>query len=159
MAGFMQTLREMIQELEQASTRPRGSDDLRTRLGYTTEDDEFDAEFDADELAPEALWTPETSPAPETYQAPRASRAPAEAYQAASGASRTPAKAYQAASRASRTPFPSSAPLPRSDMSLDDSPSKRIRAHLRAPDGLSTALVMKELLDKPLGLRRKRQGK
>ena len=173
MAGFGDLLQRIVRDLEQAGAQ-RPGDDLRARLGYGPGGDDDDEDFGAvDESAPAAarepdaswqpdtageadtVWEPARSPAaamrePETAWKPAAAREPS--------ASRAPASA-PAASRASGATYRAPSRSPASPPHLPASPgsllSERIHARLRTPDALREAFVIKELLDRPLGTRRK----
>ena len=99
----------------------------------------------------EAVRRPAAAREPVTAWKPAVARDPGESRAAASApaASRAPG----AADRAPPSPSPGASPRPRPS---SGSPlSERIRARLRTPDALREAFVVKALLDKPPGLRRR----
>ena len=156
MAGLGDLLQRFARSLEEAGAQQPG-DDLRARLGYGAGDeDEPDWEWET-----EAAQEPELVPArtakstrePETVWSPSASRAPS----GAPAASRV-----SEAMRASRAEpehgrrSPSARAFPSADATPASLRSERIRARLRTADTLREAFVVKELLDRPLGQRRRR---
>lgn len=158
MAGFGELLQRIARSLEEAQAQ-RPGDDLRARLGYGTGDD------DEDEPAPDAVGEPEaaaeaatgrtskTAWEPQTVWSPKTSRTTAHGTAAprASEALRA-----SPADRDIRRRSTSPGTPPRLDASSASLLSERIRARLRAPDALREAFVVKELLDRPLGRRRRR---
>ena len=165
MAGFGDLLQRIIRDLEEAGAR-RPADDLRARLGYGTGDDPADVE-DLDEPAPdtpEAVWEPETARKRGATREPGAARKPAwepeAVWRPASAwkpeASRAPAPATLRAFETHRTP-PSPAAPPHLQASPASLLSERVRTRLRAPDALREAFVVKEILDRPPGLRHTRR--
>ena len=158
MAGLGDLLQRFARSLEEAGAQQPG-DDLRARLGYGAGDDDED-EPDW-EWETEAAQEPEPVPArtakstreSETVWSPKASRAP-------SGAPAAPrASEAMRASRAEpehRRRYPSARAFPSTDATLASLRSERIRARLRTADSLREAFVVKELLDRPLGQRRRR---
>ena len=156
MAGFGELLQRIARSLEEAQAQ-RPGDDLRARLGYGTGDD------DEDEPAPDAVGEPEAAAAtgrtsktawePQTVWSPKTSRTTAHGTAAprASEALRA-----SPADRDIRRRSTSPGTPPRLDASSASLLSERIRARLRAPDALREAFVVKELLDRPLGRRRRR---
>ena len=158
MAGLGDLLQRIARNLEEAGAQ-RPADDLRARLGYGTGDDPDDVD-DLDEPAldaPEAAWKPEATRGPETARAPGTTWEPETVWGPAPDlkpeASRASARATTRASETHRA-FSSPAAPPHSHASPASLFSERIRARLRAPDALREAFVVKELLDRPLGLRR-----
>ena len=157
MAGLGDLLQRIARSLEEASAQ-RPGDDLRARLGYGAGDD------DEDEPASGAVREPEAAPEPgsartsktvrepETAWSPKASRTPAH------GTATPRASAVLRASRAGRDigsrPSSPGAP-PRLDTSSASPLSERVRARLHTPDALREAFVVKEILDRPLGRRRR----
>ena len=120
---------------------------------------------------PGTLRAPETARAPGTLRAPETARAPGTAR--GSGTARRPRTArgpktarVPEASRATvtlrasetyrATPSSLAAPPHHPHASPTSSLSERIRARLRGSDALREAFVMKEILDQPLGRRRRR---
>ena len=170
MAGLAEMLQRLARDLEQADAQ-RPEDDLRARLGYgpaeaaeAVEDVEDVGDADG-EAASESIWGPtaEATRKPEVVEEADSAweplsareREPATGWKPASErmpappVSRTPGAAY----RASPPSAPTSAhPRPSSELLLPE----RIRARLHGQDALREAFVMKELLDRPLGLRRRR---
>lgn len=156
MAGFGDLLQRITHSLEEAREQQPG-DDLRARLGYGTED------VDEDEQVSEAGWEPEAEPGPartarsawkpETVRSPKASRAPARAAgtQRAAEAQRAAARDRDSSGRLSASGAP-----PHPGASSVSMRSERIRARLRTSDALREAFVVKEILDRPLGHRRRR---
>ena len=160
MAGLAEFLQRLARDLEQADAQ-RPEDDLRARLGYGPAEDAEDVD-DADggaapeshsiwEPAAEATWKPEGVEGAE----PGPARASVTGWKSASermstpSVSRTPGTTY----RASPPSAPASPhPRPSSEFLLPE----RIRGRLHGQDALREAFVMKELLDRPLGLRRRR---
>ena len=152
MAGLGDLLQRIARSLEEAGAQQPG-DDLRARLGYGTGDD------DEDELAEDAVWEPEpeTARAPGTARTAPTSRTPGPVQAPAPGTLRT--------SPAHRAPFPEVVPRdrrpsptapPHAHARPESLLSERIRARLRTPDALREAFVVKEVLDRPLGRRRRR---
>ena len=127
MAGFAELLQRLARELEQAEGQ-RPEDDLRARLGYGPADDADDVD---DDPAPgDGAWDPE--------------------------APRTPATLRRVAEERRTSPLATPATLPRRDAPLEPALARSIGARMHAPDGLREAFVIKELLDRPLGIRRRR---
>ncbi len=160
MAGFGDLLQRIIRDLEEAGAR-RPADDLRARLGYGAGDDPDDVE-DLDEPAPdtpEAVWEPETARKRGATREPGAARKPAWEPTPAwkPEAPRASAPATLRAFETHRAPPPSPAAPPHLQASPASLLSERIRARLRAPDALREAFVVKEVLDRPPGLRRTRR--
>ena len=170
MAAFGDLLQRITRSLEEAGAQQPGGD-LWARLGYGAGDD------DEDELAQDPVWEPETgrepgavrgpgtAHGPETARAPRSARMPGTAW--APEASRTPSPTTLPTPRSHRAPSPadnafagrpaSPAARPYAHASSPASRiSERIRARLRTPDALREAFVVKEILDRPLGRRRRR---
>ncbi len=168
MAAFGDLLQRIAQSLEEAGAQ-RPGDDLRARLGYGTGED------DEDELASETAWEPEAEPQSETMREAATARRSEAAR--ATGAPRTggtpwarePLRAF--ASEPSRTTPTHRAPPrdhaaggrhssavapPRPRASTASRISERLRARLRTTDALREAFVLKEILDRPLGRRRRR---
>ncbi len=152
MAAFGELIQRITRSLEEAGAQQPGGD-LRAQLGYGAEDD------DMDEPAPGAVWEPETVRRPGTLRAPETARAP--------GTARGPRTArVPEASRATvtlrasetyrATPSSLAAPPHHPHASPTSSLSERIRARLRGSDALREAFVVKEILDQPLGRRRRR---
>ena len=171
MAGLGDWLQQVARSLEEAGARQPG-DDLRARLGYGT------GEEDEEELESDSVWAPETSREPETTR-----RSPAHGSDTAQGRETARSSGTPWTPRAARPSVPE--PTPAMGRTLDpyrsshpggphrvglSSPaapphspaaptsllSRRVRAHLHTPDALREAFVVKELLDRPLGLRRGR---
>ena len=132
---------------------------------------------DEDELAQDPVWEPETGREPGAVRGPGTAHGPEPAR--APRSARMPGTAWTP--EASRTPSPTTLPTPRShrapspaDNAFAGRPaspaarpyalasssasriSERIRARLRTPDALREAFVVKEILDRPLGRRRRR---
>ena len=158
MAGLGDLLQRIARSLEEANAQ-RPADDLRTRLGYGTGDD------DEEDPASEAGWELEGEPEAGSATRPHTVWKPPTARRR--DASPTPAQAA-AALRASAAPGvsrpgPVSGLGPQSRAAPARPPeapasvlSERIRARLRTPDALREAFVVKEVLDRPLGRRRSR---
>ena len=147
MAGFAEMLQRLARELEQADAQ-RPEDDLRARLGYGSADDvdgDTGGVDEADAPESESIWGPAAVREAEAARRPAVAREPV-APQAA--ASRAPG----AADRAPPSPSPAASPRPRPSGSPA---AERIRARLRTPDALREAFVVKALLDRPPGLRRR----
>ena len=170
MAAFGELIQRITRSLEEAGAQRPGGD-LRAQLGYGAEDD------DMDEPAPGAVWEPETVRRPGTLRAPETARAPgtlrapetarAPGTARGSGTARGPKTArVPEASRATvtlrasetyrATPSSLAAPPHHPHASPTSSLSERIRARLRGSDALREAFVVKEILDQPLGRRRRR---
>ena len=155
MAGLGDLLQRVARSLEEASAA-RPADDLRARLGYGTGDE------DDEELAEDAVWEPETEPetgrGPPTARTlrptwtPTASRAPVAGTPQAYATHR--ASAAEDARR--RAHAPTAAP-PRSHATSASRLADSIRARLSTPEALREAFVVKEILDRPLGRRRRRE--
>ena len=127
MAGFAELLQRIARELEQAETQ-RPEDDLRARLGYGPAHDADDVE---DEPEPDdGTWEPE--------------------------ALRTPVTSQGGVEERRASPLTTPVTLPHQDVLLEPTLARATRARMRAPDALREAFVIKELLDKPLGIRRRR---
>ena len=181
MAGFAEMLQRFARELEQADAQ-RPEDDLRARLGYGPADDvdgDTGGVDEADAAESESIWGPVADPAPrpgtageaaapgrepaavreaEAVRRPAAAREPVTAWKPA--VARDPVAPQAAASRAPGAadrapPSPSPAASPRPRPSSGSPLSERIRARLRTPDALREAFVVKALLDRPPGLRRR----
>ena len=71
-------------------------------------------------------------------------------------APRTPATLRRVAEERRTSPLATPATLPRRDAPLEPALARSIGARMHAPDGLREAFVIKELLDRPLGIRRRR---
>ena len=182
MAAFGELIQRITRSLEEAGAQQPGGD-LRAQLGYGAEDDDMDAPapgavwepetvrrpgtLRAPETAraPGTLRAPETARAPGTLRAPETARAPGTAR--GSGTARGPKTArVPEASRATvtlrasetyrATPSSLAAPPHHPHASPTSSLSERIRARLRGSDALREAFVVKEILDQPLGRRRRR---
>ena len=170
MAAFGELIQRITRSLEEAGAQQPGGD-LRAQLGYGAEDDDMDAP------APGAVWEPETVRRPGTLRAPETARAPgtlrapetarAPGTLRGSGTARGPKTArVPEASRATvtlrasetyrATPSSLAAPPHHPHASPTSSLSERIRARLRGSDALREAFVVKEILDQPLGRRRRR---
>ena len=146
MAAFGELIQRITRSLEEAGAQQPGGD-LRAQLGYGAEDD------DMDEPAPGAVWEPETVRRPGTLRAPETARGPRTArVPEASRATVT----YRASETYRATPSSLAAPPHHPHASPTSSLSERIRARLRGPDALREAFVVKEILDQPLGRRRRR---
>ena len=153
MAGFGDLLQRITRSLEEAREQQPG-DDLRARLGYGNRDE--------DELAPDAEWEPETEPEsgaartrraawkPETVRSSEASRTPTTATSRTSGAHRASPTVNDFGDK-----FSSPAPPPRPHASPASVLSEHVRARLGTPEALREAFVVKEILDRPLGRRRR----
>lgn len=174
MAGFGDLLQRIVRDLEEAGAQ-RPADDLRARLGYGTgddpdDDDDLDNVDDRDEPAPdtpeEPVWEPVTARKRGATREPEAARKPGAAWEPEAvwrpasarkpEASRAPAPATLRAFETHRAPSSPAAP-PHLQASPASLRSERIRARLRAPNTLREAFVVKEILDRPLGLRRTRR--
>ena len=165
MAGFGDLLQRITRSLEEARVQQPG-DDLRTRLGYGTGDDDDGSEWDAErgrEAEPEsgAARTRPIHREPETVWSPGGARAPARAparTTAQSEASETvraqPIDHYSE-HRSGRRPHSPATPHHSPAMAASLL-SERIRARLGTPDALREAFVVKEILDRPLGRRHRR---
>ena len=168
MAGLAEMLQRLARDLEQADAQ-RPEDDLRARLGYGPAEDMEDMEYvdDADgEAASESIWGPaaEATREPEVVEEADAAweplsareREPATGWKpaperiSAPSVSRAPGATYRASPPSA--PAPPHHPRPSSEFLLPE----RIRARLHGQDALREAFVVKELLDRPLGLRRRR---
>ena len=168
MAGLAEMLQRLARDLEQADAQ-RPEDDLRARLGYGPAEDveEVDDVDGADgEAASESIWGPaaEATREPEAVEEadaaweplsargrePATGWKPAPERMPAPPVSRTPGAAYRASPPSA--PAPPHHPRPSSELLLPE----RIRARLHGQDALREAFVVKELLDRPLGLRRRR---
>ena len=152
MAGLGELLQRIARSLEEAQAQ-RPGDDLRARLGYGTGDD------DEDELAPDAVREPEAAPEPATARTSKTAWEPKTVWSPKT--SRTTAHGTAAlraspAGRDTRSRHASPGTPPRLDASSASLLSERVRARLRTPDALREAFVVKELLDRPLGRRRRR---
>ena len=165
MAGFGDLLQRISRSLEEASAQRPGGD-LRERLGYAAGDDDEDelASETAREPEPEPEWISEKERRSGTVRdtGPPRTRGTA----GATEPSRAPAQAVSRAPASPRAaphdrPFagtlPSAAAVPRPHASSTASRvSERLRARLQTPDALREAFVLKEILDRPLGRRRRR---
>ena len=176
MAGFGEMLQRLARELEQADAQ-RPEDDLRARLGYGPADDTEDVDHADGVDAPESesIWGPgaDATRRPDTageavpVRGPAAAREPVTAWKPA--AAREPVTAWKpavarepvasrtaaSAPAASRAPSPSPGASPHHRPPSGSLPLERIRARLRTPDALREAFVVKALLDRPPGLRRR----
>ena len=165
MAGFGDLLQRIVHSLEEAGAQRSGGE-LRERLGYRTGDDDEDelASETASEPEPEAEWisekvrrsgtVPDTGPPRTrgTAWATEPPRAPAQAMPRAPESH--PAAPHD---RQFAGTLPSAAGVPRPHASSTATRvSERIRARLQTPDALREAFVLKEILDRPLGRRRRR---
>ena len=158
MAGLGELLQRIARSLEEAQAQ-RPGDDLRARLGYGTGDD------DEDEPAPDAVGEPEaaaeaaaartsqTARERQTVWSPKTSRTTAHGTAAPRASEALRASPADGDIRRRST---SPGTPPRFDASSASLLSERIRARLRTPDALREAFVVKELLDRPLGRRRRR---
>ena len=173
MAGLGDLLQRVARSLEEAQAQ-RPADDLRARLGYGTGDD--DDEPDSDSIwEPEAEREAETTRGSETAREPEAAGRPWAARRSETARTpwaagrpespRAPAPGTLRTSVTHRTPPPGNVPGGRhSTPAAPSYPhassafllSERIRARLRTPDALREAFVVKEILDRPLGRRRRR---
>ena len=163
MAGFGDLLQRISRSLEEAGAQRPGGD-LRERLGYAAGDD------DEDELASETAWEPEAEWISEKERRSKTERDPGPPRtRGTAGATEPPRAPAQAMSRAPAShpaaphdrPFagtpPSAAAVLRPHASSTASRvSERLRARLQTPDALREAFVLKEILDRPLGRRRRR---
>ena len=157
MAGLGDLLQRIARSLEEAQAQ-RPGDDLRARLGYGTGDE------DEDDPAEDAVWEPEADPEPgaartrpsdwkpKTVWSPGTARTPGRAG-ADSGASETLRAPPPAPYSGRRAHAPAARHQPAVSASLLP---ERIRARLHAPETLREAFVVKEILDRPLGRRRRR---
>ena len=179
MAGLGDLLQRVARSLEEAQAQ-RPADDLRARLGYGTGDD--DDELDSDSIwepeterdaetaqesgtarEPEAAGRPwatrrseaarrsETARTPRAAGRPESPRAPAPGTLRTSVTHRTPPPGNVPGGRPSSPAAPS---YPRASSAFLF--PERIRARLGTPDALREAFVVKEILDRPLGRRRRR---
>lgn len=148
MAGLGDLLQRIARSLEEAGAQQPG-DDLRARLGYGTGDE------DEDELAEDAVWEPETARTPGTARTAPTSWTPGPTQ--APGTLRTsPAHRARSPEVVPRDRRPSPTAPPHAHARPESLLSERIRARLRTPDALREAFVVKEILDRPLGRRRRR---
>ena len=150
MAGLGGLLQRIARSLEEAGAQQPG-DDLRARLGYGTGDE------DEDELAEDAVWEPE----PETARAPGTARTAPTSWtpgptQAPGTLRKSPAHRAPSPEVVPRDRRPSPTAPPHAHARPESLLSERIRARLRTPDALREAFVVKEILDRPLGRRRRR---
>ena len=108
--------------------------------------------------APGTLRAPETARAPGTLRAPETARAPGTARgpRTARVPEASRATVTLRASETRATPSSLAAPPHHPHASPTSSLSERIRARLRGSDALREAFVVKEILDQPLGRRRRR---
>ena len=134
MAGFAELLQRIVRDLEQAGAQ-QPEDDLRARLGYGPADEAED--MDDEPALDDGAWEPETDRSPEVSRAPATLRT-AEVHGA--------------------PPLGTPATLPRQDASPEPELARRIRTRIHAQDTLREAFVVKELLDRPLGTRRRGRG-
>ena len=158
MAGFGDLLQRISRSLEEASAQQPG-DDLRARLGYGTgDDDEENLEPDAawereTEAEAESAWRAESDREPESIWAPAPSRAPERAT-AALRVPEAPRTVRPWAGTGSRTRTPTAPSTSRTAPAVPL--PERIRARLHSPDVLRESFVVKEILDRPLGRRRRK---
>ena len=150
MAGFGDLLQRIAHSLEEAGAQRPGGD-LREKMGYAAGDD------DEDELASETAWEPEAVGISEKERRSGTVRdtGPPRTRGTARSAEPPRAPAHPAAphDRPLAATLPSAAAVPRPHASRV---SERIRARLQTPDALREAFVLKEILDRPLGRRRRR---
>ena len=159
MAAFGGLLQRISRSLEEAGAQ-RPGDDLRARLGYGAED------HDEDELASETVWEPAAARGAETVRKSEAARdtgAPrtrttawaAKAPRAPAPATSRPSATHRAPShdRASGDELSAAAEQPHPHAANASRVSERLRARLHAADALREAIVLKEILDRPLGRR------
>ena len=157
MAGFAEMLQRIARNLEESGPQQPG-DDLRARLGYGSGDDAEDVDdgtgdVDAtDDPEPTSIWGPQPARTPDVVRAPADAGPPA--LLRPPEAPRAPSRTMLRAHEAPPPPSPSVPPGPHA--SSESLLSERVRARLRTPDALREAFVTKELLDRPLGLRRTR---
>ena len=155
--AFGDLLQRIARSLEEARVQQPG-DDLRARLGYGTEDEV------EGELASDAVWEPEAEPDPGAARRRRPAWEPATVWRPEASGTPERASATRPAFETHPTPpagsslkgsaSPATAPHPHT--SPASVLSERIRARLRTPDALREAFVVKEILDRPLGRRRRR---
>lgn len=132
MAGFAELLQRLARDLEQAGAQ-QPDDDLRARLGYGPADEAED--MDDEPALDDGAWEPETDRSPEVSRAPATLRT---------------------AEVRGASPLGTPATLPhQEDPSPETAIARRIRARMHAQDTLREAFVVKELLDRPLGTRRR----
>ena len=181
MAGLGDLLQRVARSLEEANAQ-QPADDLRARLGYGTGDDEDEAASDSDwdrrpepELEPDAHETERrpastresglaTRPGAAPGSRPDAPRAPGSVWKPEPPPA--PAPATPRVHAPYRMPTPDRAPGSRpSPPAAPHHPraspaslllSDLVRARLHTPDTLREAFVVKELLDRPLGLRHRK---
>ena len=134
MAGLGELLQRIARDLEQAGGQQPG-DDLRAQLGYGPADEAED--MDDEPALDDGAWEPETDRSPEVSRVSTTLRV-AEVH--------------------GTSPLSTSATLPSQDAPPEPALTQRIRARMHALDTLREAFVIKELLDRPLGTRRKRCG-
>ena len=173
MAGFGNLIERINRTLQEAAAQQPG-DDLRARLGYGTGDD------DEEELESDSIWEPETNREPEPARRPVTAReSGTDRAQETAPKPGTPWAPKAARSSAPRPTPAVGQTLDPHRSSLTDSPlrselssrttasphsqvhptsflARRVRARLGTPDALREAFVVKELLDRPLGLRRRK---
>ena len=164
MAGFAEMLQRLARELEQADAQ-RPEDDLRARLGYGPADDTEDVDHADGVDAPESesIWGPgaDATRRPDTageavpVRGPAVAREPVTAWKPAVAREPVTSRTAASAPAASRAPSPSPGASPHHRPSSGSLPLERIRARLRTPDALREAFVVKALLDRPPGLRRR----
>ena len=160
MAAFGDLLQRISRSLEEAGAQ-RPGDDLRARLGYGAED------HDEDELASETAWEPAAARGAETVRASEAARDTGDPRTRttawAAKPPRAPARSRPSAThhapshdRASGGGLSAAAEQPHPHAANPSRVSERLRARLHAADTLREAIVLKEILDRPLGQRPRR---
>jgi len=180
MASLGELLQRGTRSLEEEAGKRGPADDLRARLGYGAEDEDDDELLEDPFREPAAETSrpgpterksePRTAPprptgrGPETAWRPPASGTPAPSVPSmpsmpsgADSRGHRPARPSLVESSLRSQRFSSSAP-PSSPTTTKTPFPARIRAHLRSPDTLREAFVVKEVLDQPLARRRRGSG-
>ena len=168
MAGLGELLQRIARNLEEAGPR-QPADDLRARMGYGSGEDAEDVNHDAGDMDevddPESgsIWGPQPARTPEAAREPGAAQEPEAVHRPADMRDPGPVRSPEPSRAPARTPethdgapLPSPVAPPYPHASSEFLLSERVRARLRTPDALREAFVTKELLDRPLGLRRTR---
>ena len=157
MAGLEALFQRIARSLEEAGSQQPGGD-LRARMGYGSEDE-------AEELASDPAWEPETGREPESARTPAPAWKPATVWSPETSGRPAPAGAAQRTAETHRAPTAdrsrngtaaSRATLPHAHASPASALAEGVRARLRTPDALREAFVVKEILDRPLAQRRGR---
>ena len=104
---------------------------------------------------PVTTWKPAAAREPVTAWKPAAAREPVTAWKPAVAREPVASRTAASAPAASRAPSPSPGASPHHRPPSGALPLERIRARLRTPDALREAFVVKALLDRPPGLRRR----